>query len=212
MCGAARSRTVFIRRMAPVRREIERLLLRSAENGNASLVAMCRKLHGHRDWLWTLREKLIKIGAKVARHPEVRDLSVGGGGGAKRVVCGDSGTDQAVGNATSIGRPNVCMARMKRNRAYETGEAALTYRPTPTCVPLAELWQTISRQTKMAAERRLRPRRARFRFSGHLQFTMCRALSGTVCGSPGQATARATRPARILLDLGAYPARPSGTV
>ena len=47
------SRTAFIRRMAPVRREVERLLLRGAESGNASLVGMCRELHEHRDWLWT---------------------------------------------------------------------------------------------------------------------------------------------------------------
>jgi len=47
------TRTAFIRRMAPVRREVERLLLRGAESGNRSIVGMCRELHDHREWLWT---------------------------------------------------------------------------------------------------------------------------------------------------------------
>ncbi len=46
------SRAAFVRRMAPVRREVERLLLRGARSGNKSLVGMCRELQGHRDWLW----------------------------------------------------------------------------------------------------------------------------------------------------------------
>lgn len=47
------TRATFIRRMAPVRREVERLLLRGAESGNRSIAGMCRELHSHRDWLWT---------------------------------------------------------------------------------------------------------------------------------------------------------------
>jgi transposase len=47
------TRTAFIRRMAPVRREVERLLMRGAESGNRSIAGMCRELHGHRQWLWT---------------------------------------------------------------------------------------------------------------------------------------------------------------
>jgi transposase len=47
------SRAAFVRRMAPVRREVERLLLRGIQSGNKSLVGMCRELHEHRDWLWT---------------------------------------------------------------------------------------------------------------------------------------------------------------
>jgi len=47
------SRAAFVRRMAPVRREVERLLLRGVQSGNASLVGMCRELHEHRAWLWT---------------------------------------------------------------------------------------------------------------------------------------------------------------
>ncbi len=47
------TRTAFIRRMAPVRREVERVLLRGASSGNRSIAGMCRELHDHRDWLWT---------------------------------------------------------------------------------------------------------------------------------------------------------------
>jgi transposase len=47
------TRAAFVRRMAPVRREVERLLLRGAESGNKSTTGMCRELYKHRDWLWT---------------------------------------------------------------------------------------------------------------------------------------------------------------
>jgi transposase len=47
------TRAAFIRRMAPVRREVERLLLRGLQSGNPSIVGMCRELYNHRDWLWT---------------------------------------------------------------------------------------------------------------------------------------------------------------
>jgi transposase len=46
------SRAAFVRRMAPVRREVERLLLRGMNSGNHSIVGMCRELYEHRDWLW----------------------------------------------------------------------------------------------------------------------------------------------------------------
>ena len=39
--------------MAPIRREVERLLLRGAFSGNRSIAGMCRELYDHRDWLWT---------------------------------------------------------------------------------------------------------------------------------------------------------------
>ena len=47
------TRTAFIRRMAPVRREVERLLLRGLNSGNKSAQGMCRELYEHREWLWT---------------------------------------------------------------------------------------------------------------------------------------------------------------
>jgi len=47
------TRAALLRRMAPVRREVERLLLRGAQSGNPKMQGMCRELYDHRDWLWT---------------------------------------------------------------------------------------------------------------------------------------------------------------
>jgi transposase len=77
------SRAAFVRRMAPVRREVERLLLRGVQSGNKSLVGMCRELHGHRDWLWTfVRQEGVEptnnAGERALRHAVIwRKLSFG---------------------------------------------------------------------------------------------------------------------------------------
>lgn len=77
------SRAAFVRRMAPVRREVERLLLRGVQSGNASLVGMCRELHEHRAWLWTfLRQEGVEptnnAGERALRHAVIwRKLSFG---------------------------------------------------------------------------------------------------------------------------------------
>ncbi len=77
------SRAAFVRRMAPVRREVERLLLRGVESGNASLVGMCRELYGHRAWLWTfVRQEGIEptnnAAERALRHAVIwRKLSFG---------------------------------------------------------------------------------------------------------------------------------------
>ncbi len=39
--------------MSPVRKELNRLLLRGESSGNQRLVGMCRELYKHREWLWT---------------------------------------------------------------------------------------------------------------------------------------------------------------
>jgi transposase len=46
------SRAALQRRMAPVRRTVERLLLRGVGSGNRSLVGICRELYEHRSRLW----------------------------------------------------------------------------------------------------------------------------------------------------------------
>ena len=43
----------FRRRMAPVRAEINALLLRGVFSGNDRLIGMCEELYKHREWLWT---------------------------------------------------------------------------------------------------------------------------------------------------------------
>lgn len=47
------SRAALQRRMAPVRRQVERLLLRGARSGNRRMQGTCRELHEHRERLWT---------------------------------------------------------------------------------------------------------------------------------------------------------------
>jgi len=77
------SRAAFVRRMAPVRREVERLLLRGMTSGNASIVGMCRELYNHRDWLWTFVrcegiEPTNNAGERALRHAVIwRKLSFG---------------------------------------------------------------------------------------------------------------------------------------
>jgi transposase len=51
------SRAAFVRRLAPIRREVERLLLRGADSGNRAIAGMCRELHDHRNWLWTFASR-----------------------------------------------------------------------------------------------------------------------------------------------------------
>jgi transposase len=50
------SRAEWGRRMEPVRREVEDLLLRGLFSGHRRLVGMCRELWAHRGWLWTFLE------------------------------------------------------------------------------------------------------------------------------------------------------------
>lgn len=47
------TRAGMLRRMRPIRQEIDALLLRGAFSGNPKLAGMCNPLYDHRDWLWT---------------------------------------------------------------------------------------------------------------------------------------------------------------
>jgi transposase len=77
------SRAALQRRMAPVRRAVERLLLRGIRSGNRSLVGMCRELHGHRPWLWAfVRQEGVEptnnASERALRHAVIwRKLSFG---------------------------------------------------------------------------------------------------------------------------------------
>jgi transposase len=42
--------------MQPIRREIDRLLLRGVFSGNRRLTGICNPLYDHRHWLWTFLE------------------------------------------------------------------------------------------------------------------------------------------------------------
>jgi len=73
----------LLRRMAPVRRKMEALLLRGTQSSNADVRGTCRELYEHRQWLWTfLRHQGIEptnnAGERSLRHAVIwRKLSFG---------------------------------------------------------------------------------------------------------------------------------------
>lgn len=77
------SRAALLRRMGPVRRNVERLLLRGTESGDSAVRGTCRELYQHRQWLWTyLRhagvEPTNNAGERSLRHAVIwRKLSFG---------------------------------------------------------------------------------------------------------------------------------------
>lgn len=83
------SRAALQRRMAPVRRTVERLLLRGIQSGGhrpkggRSFVGTCRELYEHRAWLWTfLRQEGVQptnnASERALRHAVIwRKLSFG---------------------------------------------------------------------------------------------------------------------------------------
>ena len=78
----------FQRRVVPLRKEFERLLLRGRDSGNPSLHGMCKELYQHRDWLWTFTKvegiEPTNNAAERALRPAViyRKLSFGTQSGA----------------------------------------------------------------------------------------------------------------------------------
>lgn len=77
------SRAALLRRMGPVRRNIERLLLRGTQCGHAATRGTCRELYEHRQWLWMfLRHEGVEptnnAGERSLRHAVIwRKLSFG---------------------------------------------------------------------------------------------------------------------------------------
>ena len=77
------SRAALLRRMGPVRRKVECLLLRGTQSGHADTRGTCRELYEHRPWLWTyLRHEGIEptnnAGERALRHAVIwRKLSFG---------------------------------------------------------------------------------------------------------------------------------------
>ena len=126
------SRAAFVRRMAPVRREVERLLLRGVHSGNTSLVGMCGELYEHRAWLWTFVrcegvEPTNNAGERALRHAVIwRKLCFG---------------TQSVGGSrfveTMLTVIETC--RQQRRSAFEYLTAAihshLSHQPAPSLVP-----------------------------------------------------------------------------
>ncbi len=77
------SRSALRRRMGPVRRKVERLLLRGVQSKNRKARETCRELYEHRQWLWTfLRHEGVEptnnAGERSLRHAVIwRKLSFG---------------------------------------------------------------------------------------------------------------------------------------
>jgi len=77
------SRSALLRRMGPVRRKVERLLLRGTQSGSRNVRGTCRELYEHREWLWTFLhhegvEPTNNAGERSLRHAVIwRKLSFG---------------------------------------------------------------------------------------------------------------------------------------
>jgi transposase len=77
------TRVALRHRMGPVRRKVERLLLRGLQSGNRDVRGTCRELYEHREWLWTfLRHERVEptnnAGERSLRHAVIwRKLSFG---------------------------------------------------------------------------------------------------------------------------------------
>ncbi len=77
------TRAALRRRMGPVRRKAERLLLRGTQSSSRNVRGTCRELYGHRGWLWAfLRYEDIEptnnAGERSLRHAVIwRKLSFG---------------------------------------------------------------------------------------------------------------------------------------
>lgn len=77
------SRAALLRRMGPVRRKVERLLLRGTQSADPDVRGTCGELYEHRQWLWTfLRHEGIEptnnAGERSLRHAVIwRKLSFG---------------------------------------------------------------------------------------------------------------------------------------
>ncbi len=81
--GGAISWAALQRRLAPIRREVERLLHRGMTSGNRQMQGMCRELYEHRRWLWTFSrcrgvEPTNNASERALRHAVIwRKLSFG---------------------------------------------------------------------------------------------------------------------------------------
>jgi transposase len=126
------SRAALLRRMGPVRREVERLLLRGAQSGNRQMQGMCRELYDHRDWLWTfLRHEGIEptnnASERALRHAVIwRKLSFG--------------TQSAAGSRfveTMLTVIETCRQQRRNVFAFVTAavQARLAGQPAPSLLP-----------------------------------------------------------------------------
>jgi transposase len=126
------TRAALVRRMGPVRRNVERLLLRGTQSGNDDVRGTCRELYEHRQWLWTfLRHERVEptnnAGERSLRHAVIwRKLSFG--------------TQSAAGSRfveTMLTIIETCRQQRRNAFAFVTSavEAHLTHQSAPSLLP-----------------------------------------------------------------------------
>jgi transposase len=126
------SRAALLRRMGPVRRKVERLLLRGTTCSHAATRGTCRELYAHRQWLWMfLRHKGVEptnnAGERSLRHAVIwRKLSFG--------------TQSATGSQfveTMLTVIETCRQQQRNVFTYLTHavEAHLAHQPAPSLLP-----------------------------------------------------------------------------
>jgi transposase len=126
------SRSALLRRMGPVRRKVERLLLRGMQNGSREVRGTCRELYEHRQWLWVfLRHEGVEptnnAGERSLRHAVIwRKLSFG--------------TQSAAGSRfveTMLTVIETCRQQRRNVFAFVAAavEAQLAHQPPPSLLP-----------------------------------------------------------------------------
>jgi transposase len=125
------SRAELKRRLTPVRRAVEGLLLRGAFSGHPRLVGMCRELYDHRAWLWTFLDHTVEptnnASERALRHAVIwRKLSFGtqSPGGSRFVE-------------TMLTVIETCRQQSRNVFTYVTAavEAHFAHQPTPSLLP-----------------------------------------------------------------------------
>jgi transposase len=125
-------RAEFERRMQPIRRGVDALLLRAVFSDNDRLVGMCKSLYDHRDWLWTFVdvagvEPTNNASERALRHAVIwRKLSFG--------------TQSEAGSRfveTILTAVETCRQHRRNLFAFltETIQASLARRQTPMLLP-----------------------------------------------------------------------------
>jgi transposase len=126
------SRAALLRRMGPVRRKVEALLLRGTQSRDAGVRGTCRELYEHRQWLWTFVrhegvEPTNNAGERSLRHAVIwRKLSFGtqSAGGSRFVE-------------TMLTVIETCRQQRRNVFAFVTVavEAHLAHQPVPSLDP-----------------------------------------------------------------------------
>lgn len=140
------SQVALQRRIAPVRRAVERYLLRGVSSGNKALVGMCRELYEHRAWLWEFARS---VGFAPTNNASERAL--------RHAVIWwklSFGTQSAAGSRfveSMLTVIETCRQQGRQVFRYLTAaiQAHLTHQPAPSL--LARVW-TVTRRLSIVSD------------------------------------------------------------